>query len=115
VTDLTLSDGERAIAEHFKSKYGLKWPFAAHLAKDAIGICELSVLKSAAAEGSVVGNCKVDECIQRGLRSESAELRAAVHDLLIQLHGVPIKHPQQAEQRASAQKLLDDFCERSGF
>lgn len=49
MTDLTLSDGARAIAKHFVSKYGLKWPFAAHLAKDAIGVCELSGLKSVVA------------------------------------------------------------------
>ncbi len=47
--DLELSDAERAVAKVFKAKYGMKWPFAAHLAKDAVCVLELEKLKQEAA------------------------------------------------------------------
>lgn len=43
--DLSLSKAERMLARHFKARYKLSWPFAAHLAKDAVCILELVRLK----------------------------------------------------------------------
>lgn len=43
--DLALSDVERAVAKMLKAKYKMKWPFAAHIAKDAVSILELEKLK----------------------------------------------------------------------
>lgn len=43
--DLSLSQMERMIARHFKHRYKLSWPFAAHLAKDAVCILEMGKLK----------------------------------------------------------------------
>jgi hypothetical protein len=51
--DLALSEVEHAIAKLFKSKYGLAWPFASHLAKDAVSILEFEKLK---AERAIVGD-----------------------------------------------------------
>lgn len=65
--DLKLSDDEHAVAKVFKKKYGLKWPFAAHLAKDAVWELDKRRLLHDAATGSAISQ----ELIDRGFLERS--------------------------------------------
>lgn len=42
-----------------------------------------------------------------GAANEIDELRNSLGRLYWQLHGLPVKHPQQADERAAARDLLD--------
>ncbi len=44
--DLSLSELEHKVAKMLKAKYGISWPFAAHIAKDTVCFIELENLKA---------------------------------------------------------------------